>query len=269
MRVRNKGHDDPTSKAFEKALRAPGHPEELAGLEPALDAFRSAVSEPVSDPASGPVSDPASQHPDALGPHGRSPSGSRSAHRRGLPRWRKPVLAATVSASLLVVATTTVAETGALPGPVQQMAHTVLGGIGVPQHGQRHRDGSSTVSVGGPGAPTPPPTDRPTGMPPVGSSSAVSLPGPPPSPGATGTLMSDLALCKVILVDQKGLHSKTIDPAARDQLTAVAGGEDRIIAYCETLLIAAGVDYPPPPSSSAASEHHPSPAPPRSRSSSR
>lgn len=245
--VRDDEQGDRTSEVFAEALRAPGRPEELAGLEPALAAFRSAQSDPA-------------QRPNARGERGPS----TSAHRRRPPSWRKPVLAAAVSAFLFFLGATTVAETGALPGPVQQMAHTVLGGIGVPRHGQRHRADSSTATAtglgGSAGAAGRPSGASPTGWPPDPSPSQ----GPTSTP--TSTPMSDADLCKAILVDQKGLHSKTIDPAARNRLTAAAGGEDRIIAYCESLLTAAGVSYPPP---SAASEHHPSPAPPRDRTSSR
>jgi hypothetical protein len=227
---------DGAREVLAEALQAPGRPEELAGLGPVLAAFQAGAAE--------------APDTEALG---ASAEIARPRRRPSYWRWRKPFLTAAVTASLLLAATTAAAEKGALPDPMQQMAHHVLGRLGVPKHGHGHRDdhlakpGAVAKSAG---------ADQPSNPP--GTSSTVV----PSTPGASEAVLSNLDLCKTILVDQKGLHSKAVDPAARGRLTAAAGGEDHIVVYCEATLTAAGIGYPPPPTLTA-TEGRPSPAPPR------
>lgn len=214
--------------ALAEALRAPGRPDELAGLGSALAAFQASAAESLDGVA-----------PDAGRDDGAPDSsvGIAAPHRPSY--WRKPALTGIVTASLLLAATTAVAENGALPDPVQQVAHHVLGGLGVPRKGHGHPAKPGSVT-----------TSRPT-------------------PGSTEATLSNLDLCKTILVDQKGLHSKEVDPTARDRLTAAAGGEDHIVSYCEATLTAAGIGYPPPTPVPTGTERRPSPAPPRGHSTTR
>jgi hypothetical protein len=237
-----KGSEDVNGarEVLAEALRAPGRPDELAGLGSALAAFQVAAGAEVPDAEVV----------------GSSAEITRPRPRPTYRRWRKPVLTAAATASLLLAVTTTAAEKGALPDPMQQMAHQVLGGLGVPKHGHGHRNdhlakpGAVAESAGADQSSNPP-----------GTSS-----GRTPSPSSpTDSMLSDLDLCKTILIDQKGLHSKAVDPAARDRLTAAAGGEDHIVGYCEATLTAAGIGYPPPPTLTS-TESQPSPAAPRDRS---
>ena len=219
---------DPAAE-FARALTAPGRPDELAGMDVAVSAFRQAAETPPSTATA------------AAAP-------SRRDRRTRLRR--RPAVAALIGGSLVLAATTATAERGALPDRAQQMAHTMLGGIGVPEHPHHARPDQAS----GPGAP-------------ARSSPASNRSGAAPrstAPTASPTVPSLLDLCEVVLVGQKGLHSKTMDPESRNRLSAAAGGEDQIIQYCEKALTTAGIPYPPPAPTSDASAHQPSPAPGRS-----
>ena len=97
------------------ALTADGRPEELAGRDAALAAFRGARQ--------------------------RNAAGKAAPRRRGVP-LRRPhngfsARVAAIGAALLVAAgAAAAAYAQALPGPVQQLAHTVFAPLGVPS-GQR------------------------------------------------------------------------------------------------------------------------------------
>jgi hypothetical protein len=107
------------------------------------------------------------------------------------------------------------AGAGVLPGPVQQFAHDVLGGVGVPAPGTpgTASSGGSTASATA--------TVNGTG----GSAS--------PSPdAATATLE---ALCGQVAHDGSDwLGGLTGDDQAT--LSAAAGGEQKVVSYCARLL---------------------------------
>jgi hypothetical protein len=107
------------------ALTANGRPDELAGRDAALDAFRTA------------------NQPDAAG-------------RATARRWRAPfrrTLAlrtrlAAAGAALVVAGAAAAAYTEALPDPVQHLAHTVFAPLGVPNGQQSPGSAPSTGSTG-------------------------------------------------------------------------------------------------------------------------
>jgi hypothetical protein len=127
------------------ALTAEGQAEELAGREAALAAFRTASQRSVAH---------------------------RSVNwRRSRPVTRLPARLAAAGATLLVAAGAAAAYAQALPGPVQQLAHTVFAPLGVPDGHQQHGQlpagtvpgtGPTSITIansdGGSKAPSPSPT---------------------------------------------------------------------------------------------------------------
>ena len=107
------------------ALTADGQAEELAGRDAALAAFRAA-----------------SQHTAA----------NRSVNwHRSRPFTRLPARLAAAGATLLVAAGAAAAYAQALPGPVQQLAHTVFAPLGVPDgHQQPGHSPAGTIPGTGP-----------------------------------------------------------------------------------------------------------------------
>jgi hypothetical protein len=119
------------------ALTADGRPDELAGRDAALAAFRATSRRGAAGGA-------------ASRPH-------RMPFRR--PLTAGPKRLAAVGATLVVAATglTAAAYTQALPGPAQDLAHTVFAGLGVPKGQLAHTTGSSTVTTASSKAPAPRP----------------------------------------------------------------------------------------------------------------
>ncbi len=144
--------DDPVSRA----LRAPGTPEELAGEAEYVAMFR-AVSTPV-------------------------PAGVRTGRSLG----RVGVAAATVMATVVLTGgVAAAAYTRTLPGPVQEIAHGVLGPIGVPAPPAQRREASPSKTRG-----VTPPTHRPTPAAtptPRPTKPATADPSPESRPAATAT----------------------------------------------------------------------------------
>jgi hypothetical protein len=128
------------------ALTAEGRPDELAGREAAVAAFRAASRRGAADGA---------------------------ASRRRLPFPRPffnalpPRLAAIGAALVVAAGVVTAAYTHVLPGPAQDLAHSVFAPLGVPGNQQQPgRPASVTVSTGGNsgqsgGAPSRTPSPRP------------------------------------------------------------------------------------------------------------
>jgi hypothetical protein len=95
------------------ALTADGNPDELAGRDAALAAFRTASQRAATEPT--------------LRPRRAAP------FRRPLTDWFPTRLAAVTAAAAVVFAgLVTAAYTHALPGPVQDAAHSVFAPLGVP-----------------------------------------------------------------------------------------------------------------------------------------
>jgi hypothetical protein len=153
-----------------RALTADGHPGERTGRDAALAAFRAA-----SQPSS-----PASRRRDVAE---RTAWRHRGDRGRGAPwrrgkTWRRPLivlvparLAAVAAAGIAAIAAVTAAAYAqALPAPVQQIAHTVLAPLGVPDSRQQ------AARLGSPSHRTAP-SPRP----------ATSIPGTPATPYRAAT----------------------------------------------------------------------------------
>jgi hypothetical protein len=148
--------DDP----LVRALRGPGSPDELAGLDDALAAYR----------------------------------GSRAGRRRGGPRRALRRVGTGAGAVVLTVSLgggVAAAYTETLPTPVQGLAHSVLGPVGVPAPDRRAPERAVPAPLGPDTATAPattPPTSPPTGSTSPGPDEATRAePGeetsPDPSPG--------------------------------------------------------------------------------------
>jgi hypothetical protein len=125
-------HRKPDLDHLIRALTADGRPDELADRDAALAAFRAARQ--------------------------RDAAGGAASRRRRLP-FRRPLPAAprrlaAVGAVLVVAATglTAAAYTQALPGPAQDLAHTVFAGLGVPKGQLSAGTGTASVTIAASGA---------------------------------------------------------------------------------------------------------------------
>jgi hypothetical protein len=133
------------------ALTADGRPDELTGREAAAAAFRAAQASPLASGRQKPVFSPSSLRRSFLAPA-----------RGGIRRL------AAVGAVVVVAAGVAVAAYAqALPGPAQDVAHTVFAPLGVPDNQSGH-SAAVTIATSGaksgraaPGGKTKTPTPRP------------------------------------------------------------------------------------------------------------
>jgi hypothetical protein len=188
-----------------KAAAGPPQTAELDGEAEAIASFRATLQASARQP-------------------GRCPS-----NRRCL---RVPVVAAAATALAIGAGGISAAAAGVLPDPVQKVAHAVLGNLGVPPPAPPAPAGpapaplpaasppsaSPSPDAGGPGQARP--TDRPS---PGGSASA----GPTGARGVTG-------LCLKWELHAEG-EGTDLTAEELDQLTAAAGGPDRVGATCEDI----------------------------------
>lgn len=230
---------DPDLAALLAAAAAPD-PERDGGergLEAVLAAYRAAADAPVRET-------------DMMGAvEGRlaaAGSGSgRAGSRVPSPRRGRFTLALAVkcAAVLVVVAGTGVAaaSVGALPAPMQRLAHDYLGGVGIPAPATAPPsvNASATPRLG----PSRPDTPNPTPVP-TGSASAQS---------GQATPNELLALCEIVVQAGDNWHSD-LDKAQRDLLTTAAGGNPQVPAYCAT-VIASNTPSAPAASPSATSDN--------------
>jgi hypothetical protein len=125
--------------------------------------------------------------------------------------------AAAVVLGVLVSGGVAAAATGNLPDPAQQVAHALLGGVGVP---------------------------APTGA-------TVTTPSQAVGPDATGP--AALGLCRAWSAGQGGQHGSKLDALAFAALAKAAGGSDQIAGYCAQVTAstpgASGQGQGSPPSS--------------------
>jgi hypothetical protein len=157
--------------------------------------------------------------------------GFRRAYRRPAERRHRPRIAvalgrtvavkATAGAVVLFVGGTALAAgTGSLPEPAQQSAHDLLGVPAPRHHEPGGLNGDGRHYGGKPADQTPSPT-------PGYASPTARPPGVAPS--------ADLArLCRAYLAAL--VDHRDPDPAALQQLAAAAGGPQKILPYCATLL---------------------------------
>ncbi|WP_203918716.1 hypothetical protein [Rugosimonospora africana] len=179
--------------------KAPASEEELAGERAAVAGFAAAY-------------------------RGAVPTGVPKRRRRAwIPLSAKglAVKAAAGVAVLLASGTAVAAETGNLPAGAQEHAHSMFSTLGVP-----------APDAGG----------RPTGAGPAGVAGSVRPSTPAiPTPGASGTTPGPkdpamLALCRAWDAERKDPHGKAMAAEDRRALSAAAGGQSRVPAFCAALL---------------------------------
>jgi hypothetical protein len=147
--------------------------------------------------------------------------------RPGRPRRRRAGLAVVVVAGALATGGVA-AATGHLPAPVREAARSVLGpGGGTPA-------GSPSPAPGAPGSAT-----AGSGAGSGGSPSTVA-PGRRTGPAAAGPAAGPAleGLCRAFLSGKGGGQGEKLGAAAFEELVRVAGGDDRVEAFCEELLAA-------------------------------
>jgi hypothetical protein len=181
--------------------KAPGSEEELAGERVAVAGFAAAY-------------------------RGAVPASVPKGRRRAWEPLSARGVAVKVAAGVAVLAaggTALAAETGNLPAGVQQRAHRMFSGLGVPA---ADPDGRSTgVGPAGVGGSMQP--------------SASAIPTPSPHAGGTTPRPSDpatLALCEAWDAERKDPHGKAMTAQAHRALFAAAGSQSRVPAFCAALL---------------------------------
>jgi hypothetical protein len=146
------------------------------------------------------------------------------------PRRRWAGLAAVALVGALVTGGVAVAATGNLPGPVRNVARSIVGAgamDGAEPATPTQPDSQPTPAASSPGSAGT--TAGPKGPLATGSTAPGSGPkgaGPVAEPDREG-------LCKAFLASQDKEHGKQMEAAAFERLAEAAGGESRIPAYCE------------------------------------
>jgi len=199
------GPDHRGLAALLSAAKAAPTPEELAGERAAVTGFRAAYRE--AAPTGGPA---------------------RSSRAR-----RSPVRMATlkVAASVAVLAvggTAVAAETGRLPAAAQRQAYELFGDLGVPAPrpatGRAAPGPVDSPATGGTG----PGASGPASPAATSPSAATSSPSAAAATRAHG-------LCRAWDAHRRG-NGKAMAAGARRELAGLAGGEDRIEAFCAAYL---------------------------------
>jgi hypothetical protein len=184
------------------AMTAEPTPEELTGRSAALAELRAAT------------------RPRRAGVHTRRAAGP--------PRRRWAGLAAVALVGALVTGGAAVAATGHLPGPVREVARSILDSPGSAEPGPPTALGpapasrASTPGSGGAGQRT-----RPTGA--TGPGAATTAAAAAPDPNLEG-------LCRAYLSSKEAEKGKKLDSAAFQALVGAAGGKEQVPGYCQDLL---------------------------------
>jgi hypothetical protein len=158
----------------------------------------------------------------------RAVTGARTSAAASPPsrprRRRRAGLAVVVVAAALATGGAAAAATGHLPDPVRQAARSVL-----------------TVTGGGPATPTPPgPGTADAGGAGPAAAPSTGTPGRGPGSGAAGPVAHpDLeGLCQAYLAGKGGEQGGKLDATAFQTLSAAAGGDDQVPAFCRRLQAA-------------------------------
>ena len=143
------------------------------------------------------------------------------------PRRRRAGLAVVVVVGAMATGGVA-AATGHLPAPVREAARSVLGPAEAatsPGPAQSAAPGTATTGSGGAG--------------PGGSATTVA-PGPRTDRAAAGPAARSAleGLCQAYQEGNDGEQGRKLDATAFKKLAAVAGGDDRVEAFCEELLAA-------------------------------
>jgi hypothetical protein len=150
------------------------------------------------------------------------------------PRRRWAGLAAAALVGALVTGGVAAAATGNLPGPVQNVARSILGaGGGGPaaptEPGQQPAAaGASHTSTATPTGPT----DGSQGGQPAGTGG----PGPDPTAAGNPAGPDTVRLCRAFLAGKGAEQGKNLDATVFQALVKLAGGAEKLPSYCEEIL---------------------------------
>ena len=193
-----------------KAVTAPARPGELRREADAVAAFRAAHQAREA-------------HQEPLDSTARPASRSR---------WRSVPVVAAVTAFTVGASGLAAAAAGVLPAPMQELAHAVLGDLGVPP--------PHPAAPAGPEPAGPVPMSTPTSasnLSPRGT--GPTSPTDRPSPGGHAAAGPSAGPDLVVLCQKWALRSEGKGPRLEadelDRLAAAAGGADRIGAACENV----------------------------------
>jgi hypothetical protein len=159
---------------------------------------------------------------------GRPPAASPSRRARRSQGRRRAGLAVVVVVGALVTGGVAGAATGHLPEPVREAARSVLGTTG----GWRP---SNSTQAGQPPAPAKRPTGSGGGL--GGARPSVSTGPGPGTVGAGPAAAPNLnGLCQAFVSGNGAEQGEKLDATAFEVLARVAGGQDKVDAYCQALI---------------------------------
>jgi hypothetical protein len=187
------------AQLLEAAAAAPT-PEELAGQEAALAELRAMA-------------------------HARPPTTTAPVPASPRRRRRRTGLAVVVVVGALVTGGAAGAATGHLPGPVREAARTILGTGG-------GKAPPASTDAGQPPAPVKRPAGAGGGLPssrPGGTTGTGPGTGPAASPNLEG-------LCQAFMSGNGTEEGGRLDATAFEALARAAGGQDRVLAFCDDLV---------------------------------
>ena len=154
---------------------------------------------------------------------GRPPAVGPSRRARTSRRRRRTGLAVVVAVGALVTGGVAGAATGHLPGPVRAAARTVLGSDGGTP--------STSTQAGQPSGSVKPPAGSGGGLGGArsGGSTGPGGAGPAAAPNPEG-------LCQAFVSGNGAEQGGKLDATAFEVLARVAGGQERVGAYCQALV---------------------------------
>jgi hypothetical protein len=152
-------------------------------------------------------------------------------------RRRRTGLAVVIVVGALAAGGVAGAATGHLPVPVRDAARTItraeIGTSASPATGQPPTSATGTPTAGGAGSTAPrpgaAPSSGPGSGPGSGSGPASTGAGPAAGPALEG-------FCKAYAAGDAAERERQLNGTAFKELVAVAGGKDKVAAYCEDLL---------------------------------
>jgi hypothetical protein len=160
-------------------------------------------------------------------------AGSRRARAARPPRRRWAGLAAAALVGALVTGGVAAAATGNLPGPVRNVARSILGAGGGAGPAAPTEPGQQPAAVGAsPTSTSTGPTDGSQGGQPAGTGGLRPDPtaaGNPAGPDVEG-------LCRAFLAGKGAEQGKKLDAAGFQALVKLAAGVEKIPSYCEEVL---------------------------------
>jgi hypothetical protein len=177
----------------------------------------------------------------------RAGAHTRRAARPPRRRWAGLTAAALVGA--LVTGGAAAAATGNLPGPVQNVARSILGNGGGAGPVAPTEPGQQTAAAGRSHASTSIPTG-PTDGSQDGQPAGTGGPGTDPTAAGNPAGPDVEGLCQAFQAGKGAEQGKKLDATAFQDLAKLAGGAEKIPAYCEEVLAGGAKpkeDKPPQP----------------------